>query len=331
MSQPRIDPTLKIGRFQIRDIYRAFGPHQWFIGNILERDVSLPLAVEGLLSLASAGFVWPIDTLAAFGRISLDASNFTRLIPRPEAETMLRQVLGNADSINLSRWNDIRIDAIYVFGSFLGDKPLLGDLDLAIEVTDLQTSKPLAKPQRGVFPRREFFDQVASRLAGRQLIRSVSIHHIDEIRDCGFSHRLVWTNALGYFSDAPLVAEDPTAPHRAFITDPKFDIARQEQIDRATAKASAINIWPTPLSVDVSSVKPMSEKRYLREIHSPIAQMAFFELIPPSYRDGLDLSAFDNLESRALRLHILPFIARSLIRNRWTLRSNGRLLRSGSR
>ncbi len=331
MSQPRIDPTLKIGRFQIRDIYRAFGPYQWFIGNILKRDVSLPLAVEGLLSLAAAGFVWPSGSLTAFGRIYLDASNFTRLIPRAEAETMLRQVIGNAGTINLSRWNHIRIDAIYVFGSFLGEKPLLGDLDLAIEATDLQTGKPLAKPQRGVLARREFFDQVASRLVSRHLIRLVSVHHIEEIRDCGFAHRLVWTNALGTLSGAPLVPENPTASHRAFITDPKFDIAHQEQIDRAIAKASAISTWPTPLSVDVSSVTPMSEKRYLRELYSPIATMAFIELIPPSYRASFHNPDIDTSQSRTLRPHVLPFIARSLSMNRWTLRSNGRLLRSGAR
>lgn len=55
MSEPSIDPDLRIGRFLLDDIMRSLGGFQWFLTNISVRtQMSEPLLAEIMADLVHA-------------------------------------------------------------------------------------------------------------------------------------------------------------------------------------------------------------------------------------------------------------------------------------
>src|SRR5437773_6502052 len=60
-------------------------------------------------------------------------AKFVRRITRPEAETLVAELLERVKLVNERDELTHRVTEVRVFGSYLGDKPDLGDIDLAIE------------------------------------------------------------------------------------------------------------------------------------------------------------------------------------------------------
>jgi len=70
--------------------------------------------------------------VGALGR-QLSNAKFVRRITRPEAETLVAELLERVKLVNERDELTHRVTEVRVFGSYLGDKPDLGDIDLAIE------------------------------------------------------------------------------------------------------------------------------------------------------------------------------------------------------
>lgn len=69
--------------------------------------------------------------------LSLPAAKISKGIPRAEAEALLAKAIARANDINASATkDDPTIRSLAVFGSYLSDKPILGDLDLMVEVAN---------------------------------------------------------------------------------------------------------------------------------------------------------------------------------------------------
>lgn len=65
------------------------------------------------------------------------------MLPRAEATRLLGRVIARAAEVNLDPQRfPFAVGRLFVFGSYLGDKEILGDLDLAV---DLMLVRPLSE------------------------------------------------------------------------------------------------------------------------------------------------------------------------------------------
>jgi hypothetical protein len=116
-------------------------------------------------------------------------------ISRAEAEKLLALVLRKAEEINANHEQfPCSVGCVAVFGSFLGSKARLGDLDLGVYVEE--------PPRRS---REEAFAMVRDMLRGRPLPASktfaalrlrqpkkISLHELREVIDLGTPYRVVF-------------------------------------------------------------------------------------------------------------------------------------------
>jgi hypothetical protein len=72
--------------------------------------------------------------VGALGR-QLSNAKFVRRITRPEAQTLVAGLLARVKLVNERDELTHRVAEVRVFGSYLGDKSDLGDVDLAVEFT----------------------------------------------------------------------------------------------------------------------------------------------------------------------------------------------------
>ncbi|MDR2380278.1 MAG: hypothetical protein LBE08_03735 [Bifidobacteriaceae bacterium] len=97
-------------------------------------------ADAALFALTEAGFLstaFAVDGeqrwRTAVAGMLLAGAEFRALISRAEVEELLAGVLRRAVDYNADRSKPLSVDRIRVFGSYLSDADMLGDLDLAVE------------------------------------------------------------------------------------------------------------------------------------------------------------------------------------------------------
>jgi hypothetical protein len=113
-------------------------------------------------------------------------------ITRKEAERLLAAVIKKANEINGDTEFSASVECIVVFGSFLTDKEVLGDLDLGVHVREHRRSKQSARELFEMF--REGRSPQARVYAALRLRRprKISVHQISEVLSLKTPYRVVF-------------------------------------------------------------------------------------------------------------------------------------------
>jgi hypothetical protein len=129
VSEPILDPTLRIGRFLLGDVLRSFeGAGQWFIRNItLTTQMTEPLLAEivgNLMKVRAARFVFDTNS----GLVSYEQGrphpiliyNYVRNpLSFQEANGLINAVCDRAAKLNSDPHYPFVYQTIYLFGSCL--------------------------------------------------------------------------------------------------------------------------------------------------------------------------------------------------------------------
>jgi hypothetical protein len=155
--------------------------------------------------LVCAGFAKPdrsdarrFNPTKKWGQLAL--ANVSHGLARADAEVLLEKIIAKACAINSSTDGRFRkVSCVVVFGSFLGNAPVLGDLDIgvALDPTDERRLEPdglsLAEWfRKGSAPDRR--TRSALRLRKPQCI---SIHSFDEVIELKTPYRVVFGKEPG--------------------------------------------------------------------------------------------------------------------------------------
>ena len=115
-------------------------------------------------------------------------------LPRAEAERLLERVLDVARSINANpAQHECTVLCIVVFGSFLGDKPLLGDLDLGVAIEEIRQSgeRPGYADIRKLLAAASPTSKAMSALRMRKP-KLISVHKLSEVLELRTPYRVVF-------------------------------------------------------------------------------------------------------------------------------------------
>ena len=169
-------------------------------------------------AMAEAGYVEPIE-----GGSYLPTTRFSRLgaasvsngLARAHADALLLRVCAKAEFINAhAAPHETRIGAIVVFGSYLGDKQHLGDLDLGVQ---LDIPSLLLWPHSTDPTVRPRYEQQSMNIARtRKALRlrkpeTISLHGFDEVLRLRTPYRVIF----GKLCDEPFALgsdDSATAP-----------------------------------------------------------------------------------------------------------------------
>ena len=161
MKVSRSDTIAGFPLIKIRDLLR---PYRW--GAITADDVEAELgltraeAASVLQAMVDARFIEP-ESEQRWGHKSgqfsitdvgsrLCVARFVKRITREKADTLVRQMLERVNEINGRDELIFRVKRVRAFGSYAGDAPEVGDIDLAVEWE-----------QR--FPNRDIIEQLLAR------------------------------------------------------------------------------------------------------------------------------------------------------------------------
>jgi predicted nucleotidyltransferase len=144
MKVSKSDTLVGLPLIKIRDLLR---PYRW--GAITAGDVETALGLSGteavavLQAMVEAGFIEPRSE-QQWGYVSgqfcitalgsrLCVSRFVKRITREKAGALVEQMLGRATEINERDELVFRVKRVRAFGSYAGEAPEVGDIDLAVE------------------------------------------------------------------------------------------------------------------------------------------------------------------------------------------------------
>lgn len=147
--------------------------------------------------MTEAGYFVPGDNGFERARpfTQLAAARISNGLSRAEADALLARVLLKAQEINgAPALHRVRVECIVVFGSYLGDKAQLGDLDLGVRVTEISEPREgrmsiseLRKALQGRSPSAR-----ARSALGLRRPRDISIHDLEEVLHLGTQFRVVF-------------------------------------------------------------------------------------------------------------------------------------------
>lgn len=184
--------------FTLNDFCEALGAPQREAQPVLMQMIS-----EGFIA-APTSDVGAYSTMPKLGQLAL--ANISEGLPRAQADALLAQVLAKAELINKHpEKHECAIIRVAVFGSYLTQKEILGDLDIGVELKELPRLRSHDKGARY----RALIRGVASPSTKvRALLRlrkpkQISIHDFEEVFRLGTPYRLV-------FGEAP----DTATPHQ---------------------------------------------------------------------------------------------------------------------
>lgn len=172
-----------LGTFTFDDFCEALGAHVGECRPVLERMIA-----EGFVSPT------PVDTIFRKERrlSQLALGNVSYGIQRHEAEALLTRVIEYARQLNESRDEKFcQVTALVVFGSYLGNKQILGDIDIGVVVG--RHFKP--------WPNGLSYDMVLESDAAVRRTRTalrlrkpkqISIHDFDEVKRLGTPYQVVY-------------------------------------------------------------------------------------------------------------------------------------------
>lgn len=115
-------------------------------------------------------------------------------LPRAEAERLLERVLDIAKSINANpAKHECTVLCVVVFGSFLGSKSMLGDLDLGVAIEEIRrpgerrSYADIRKMMAAASPT----DKAMSALRMRKP-KLISVHKLSEVLELGTRYKVVF-------------------------------------------------------------------------------------------------------------------------------------------
>jgi len=153
-------------------------------------DVLQAMVCDGFFQQAAAG---TYTGTAKFNQLA--ASKISEGLTRSAAEALLARVVSKARHINDHPEEfQARVDCIVVFGSYLGDKPVLGDLDLGVRVSEAPRGDAGAAKLsrlRWLMTHQSPTGRVFSELRLRKPA-VVSIHQLGEVLELGTPYRVVF-------------------------------------------------------------------------------------------------------------------------------------------
>lgn len=340
MSSARIDPSLRLGAYRLDDIYRALGFSEWMLCNLRDRNIPLPLMADMFLALHAVGLV---ELQYDAGRYGLYYNrgrgafiwleSFVLPLARDEADRMLAGVIARAEAMNADPAGEFRFTRIVAFGSYLSPKPILGDLDIGAEAYCARDGSRVPEPAYYPLRSRCAFDRWASVLSKGAKGR-ISVHDIREVLTIKAAYRQAWTAQEGITPAAPVIPGGQSAEQLRDMTEDKTRDANQQRVLDAVAERIATQkSWPRAVVPDLTSVRALSRARFakLSKEDDCLMALAHYRLLPSGALRDQVAAAIGPLDRfSALEPLVLPFIKASIEYVRWSLRPNGRVLRSGA-
>jgi len=175
------------GPFSLSDFCKALGAPIRESQPVLAQMIS-----EGFIT-AQTGDGGTYLATSKLGQLAL--ANVSEGLPRLQADALLAQVLVKAASVNEHpEKHGCVVIRVVVFGSYLTQKEVLGDLDIGVELKELP--RPGAHDERARY--RDWSRGMASPSTKvRSLLRlrkpkQISIHDFDEVLRLGTPYRLVF-------------------------------------------------------------------------------------------------------------------------------------------
>lgn len=161
-------------------------------------------------AMTEAGYLDALqeDSYQPTKRISrLSAASVSNGLSRSEADALIRRVCARAEFINAhAAPHETRIGAIVVFGSYLGDKQHLGDLDLGVQL-DIpslllwpHSTDPTARPR---YEQQSLNIDSTRRALRLRKPETISLHGFDEVLRLRTPYRLIF----GELRDEPFATE----------------------------------------------------------------------------------------------------------------------------
>lgn len=118
-------------------------------------------------------------------------------LSRRDAEALLRRVIAKAIEVNADPESfSYGVQRLAVFGSYLNDKAILGDLDLAVELTKSRTKRDVGGGHQASI--REMIDKDRSAMnktyaaLGLRKPKLVSVHEFRELVELGTPYEVVY-------------------------------------------------------------------------------------------------------------------------------------------
>jgi hypothetical protein len=147
MKVSKNDTLVGLPLIKIRDLLRPYRQ-----GAITAEDVEMGLGLSGteaaavLQAMVDAGFIEP-ESEQRWGHVSgqfsitalgsrLCVARFVKRITREKADALVKQMLERVTEINERDELIFRVKRVRAFGSYAGDAPEVGDIDLAVEWED---------------------------------------------------------------------------------------------------------------------------------------------------------------------------------------------------
>lgn len=162
-------------------------------------------ALPVLNTLVAEGFIQRdserVDRFLATTKLGqLALANVSEGLPRVEATKLLERVIARAIKVNAEPEKHMcQVECLVVFGSFLGDKEVLGDLDIGAELRELRP----AGERVSMDEIRRFMRGAASPTSKvmsalrLQKPKQISIHRLEEVMRLGTPFRVVFGEIQG--------------------------------------------------------------------------------------------------------------------------------------
>jgi predicted nucleotidyltransferase len=194
---------------EVRDFLRWTGKCSVQLEAIRERfDCDLAKAEQIEKALIDAGFIeddpnepkpgnWYV--VSALGR-QLSNAKFVRRITRPEADTLVAGLLDRVKLVNERDELTHRVTEVRVFGSYLGDKADLGDVDLAVQFTPRRATRVEEAKLRAAQSGKTMGNYLQMITYGRHEVRQIlknrspylSIHEYGEPEELGVPFQVLF-------------------------------------------------------------------------------------------------------------------------------------------
>lgn len=172
--------------FSMDEFCKAIGAPQSEAGPVLKQMIS-----EGFVTLDDTKLGQYIPT-SKFNQLAV--ASISNGISRDKADELLLAVVRMAEKVNAQP--DVyryAVECLVVFGSYLGAKPVLGDLDIGVELRELPRERdgarrPIKEIVQGGM---SSLNKTMSALRLRKP-KLISIHELGEVVALGTEYKVIW-------------------------------------------------------------------------------------------------------------------------------------------
>jgi hypothetical protein len=343
VSEPILDPTLRIGRFLLGDVLRSFeGAGQWFIRNItLTTQMTEPLLAEimgNLMKVRAARFVFDTNS----GLVSYEQGRphpilSYKYVRNPlsfqEANGLINAVCDRAAKLNSDPHYPFDYQTIYLFGSCLTNKEHPGDVDLSLEIL-FRGGGEIPQPSPIPFTPPGDFAKAARPLYGRGERFKLSFHHHRELFAMGTPYKRIWTKESGIVDGRIIHRRSRPELMAAAARRKRGERTYQQQVDALAARIRAVSKWPKPPVLDLSGVEAIPPSKWRKLQQNPWVLAHAHQMCLPDCPTKRALSRAlarcNSRESHYGKRWAASYVKTSMRLNPWTLRSNELLLRKTS-